>query len=91
MRGALIAGTMMALLACGAGQAAGTKPTLTEVQKLTVQLKIQEFRAAQLQLREAQREAQRTQQELDAALKALAREGWQLDLGTWEYQPEVKK
>lgn len=81
MRGAAIGFVLFSLLACQSSVAQGMKPELTDLQKSAILLKVQEFRAAQLQLRVAQLE-------LDGLLKSVAKPGWQLDLQSLQYTPE---
>lgn len=89
MRGATATFVLFTLLACqGPSIAKDATPVLTEVQRLTAELKAERFRRTQVQLQAAQQEAQRAQTELEAYLKSLTRPGWSLNLQTWEYTPE---
>jgi hypothetical protein len=70
--------------------AEATTPTLTEVERLRIQVALQRFQIAQLRLEGVQREWEEARQALLARLKEVEREGYELDLETLTYRPKPK-
>jgi hypothetical protein len=80
--------------AAQSGQAAqpptATTPTLTEVERLRIQVALQRLQIAQLRLEGVQREWEEARQALLARLKEVEREGYELDLETLTYRSKPK-
>jgi hypothetical protein len=79
-------------LACGT-RAQDTAPTLTDVQKLTIQNLAQRIEIAQLRAQQAQAEFDKARQAIGKLVQSLQVEGYELRLETLEYvkKPQSEK
>jgi hypothetical protein len=77
---------LVAALLSATVQAQPVAPSLTEVQKLQVQLALSRLEAAQMRLQLASDEFQRARLEAQDMLASLDKPGWRLNIQKFEYE-----